>query len=104
VCLAVLGFFNYLALFLLFIIQKQRMSRTKKAVSGIAALYRSQTIDVMLFAHVRARMRCQASLSIMDAVHDFISDYDLTDDLDLQVAYQIYQRLNTQYRQNKAVL
>lgn len=86
-----------------FLLHSYAMSKPKAAVQGIASLYRTDTIDKVLFGYVRSRLTCQASLTVTDALQHFLDEFDLVDEMEIPHAHQIYQRMNAHFRANEGI-
>ncbi len=80
------------------------MARPKAAVQGIPGLYRTDTLDKVLFGYVRARLSCNASLTVTDALNHFLDEFELVDYMEVNHAQQIYQRMNEHFRANGSEL
>lgn len=80
------------------------MSKPKSFLLDIPKLYRSQTIDAVLYGYVTAAQEIDPKMSITKACENFLDKFGLTAECDTQLAVQMFARVRDAYRENRSVL
>lgn len=75
------------------------MSNPKLFMRGVARIYRTSTIDCMLWGYVLAQKEIDPTLSITAAAQRFIDRFGLNDEFDVTLALQCFTRVNDSLRE-----